>query len=55
MKRFDKDIGWMGTKAMSECQCDHREKSHRPISRKCSLCDCQQFKPAQKSKKHESH
>ena len=44
MKKFDKDIDWSRTKAMTLCECDHREKSHRPISRKCSLCNCAQFK-----------
>ncbi len=40
---FDRDIGWMSTESMSSCTCGHFQKSHRPISRKCSLCDCLQF------------
>ena len=43
MNAYDKDIGWLHTKAMTLCVCGHYEKSHRPMSRKCSLCDCPQF------------
>jgi hypothetical protein len=51
MRKFDKDIGWTETLAMSPCVCEHLEKSHRPLSRKCSLCDCQQFTPVQTAEK----
>jgi hypothetical protein len=51
MKKFDKDMGWSRTKAMSVCQCGCREKSHRPISRKCSLCNCSTFVPQKQAAK----
>ena len=50
MKTSDRDIGWMHTKPMLFCLCGHREKSHRPMSRTCTLCDCASFtqEPARK-------
>ena len=52
MAKFDPDIGWSKTKGMSLCGCGHHEKSHRPISRKCSLCDCAKFTPQKPSGKN---
>jgi hypothetical protein len=43
MVGFDADIGWMDSQAMVMCSCKHYYRSHRPISRKCSLCECPQF------------
>jgi hypothetical protein len=43
MNHYDADIGWLNTAAMGLCHCGHFQRSHRPISRKCSLCDCLTF------------
>lgn len=45
MPKFDAEIGWMDSYRMVLCACEHHEQSHRPISRKCSLCDCPAFVP----------
>ena len=45
MSKFDAEIGWMDSYRMVLCVCEHHEQSHRPISRKCSLCDCVAFAP----------
>lgn len=49
MSNFDSDMGWMDSAAMKQCTCTHFQRSHRPISRKCSLCDCPQFTPQEKT------
>ncbi len=43
MVGFDADIGWADSQAMVMCTCKHYYRSHRPISRKCSICECQKF------------
>lgn len=45
MATFDAEIGWMNSFRMVLCECQHHEQSHRPISRKCSLCSCPAFAP----------
>jgi len=44
MSIYDAETGWTHNKGMMVCLCTHLEKSHRPMSRKCSLCDCLGFK-----------
>ncbi len=49
MPKFDAEISWTDSARFVRCNCLHYEKSHRPISRKCSLCDCQAFVPQDKA------
>jgi hypothetical protein len=42
----DRDIGWMQSSLLVACTCKHMQTSHRPISKKCSRCDCPAFTPA---------
>ena len=53
MKTYDRDIDWVFARLMAVCDCSHREKSHRPMSRRCSLCECLKFEPAKPFEKKE--
>jgi hypothetical protein len=51
MPKFDAETGWMNSYRMVLCTCEHHEQSHRPISRKCTLCSCAAFTPPKPGEK----